>query len=298
MNEEKSVRFARATTTEPWLDFLERDFALQRTRILELREFGALYLNQKRWLPEPEARVQAGDVVRVHTQPKRFPLPLLNAGHLREESRDWVLIWKPSGLPSHETLDNLRENAKRWTEDQLGLRLWSLNRLDVGTRGWLLFAKTRSAAASFHGSLERREVMKVYETLSPQPSRPTGLWEHWMKRSDRSPKVLAREASAESDLLCRSRVTEMEPRAGLGFRCRVELVTGRTHQIRAQFAFEGSPLHGDSLYGSRVGSGERFEKFALSCEKLAFTDAQGVLRSFERPPDFPSLAEDWDRTPI
>ena len=293
MDIQKRIQFAKVQTALPWLDFLAENFLLQSEESLRLRDFGALYINQRRWFPEGGTHVQPGDLLRVHLQPRRFPLHLLTEGsaHL-EESKDWILLWKPSGLPSHETLDNILENSKAWVEKQVSQKLWSLSRLDVGTRGWLLFAKNANFARDFHIELEQRRVQKFYAALSPPLAESRlGLWRHWMTKSDRSPRDLSREMQNFNDLICELEILEMSQQ-GPWMQSRLMLLTGRTHQIRAQFAFEGAPLLGDTMYGSKVCSEKSYDSFALSCERLAFQD-RGHDRQFRRPANIKELSEEW-----
>jgi 23S rRNA pseudouridine1911/1915/1917 synthase len=292
VDSQSRIQFAKVQKKAPWLDFICEHFALQREFALELRDLGALYLNQKRWFPSESEHVSSDEVVRVHLKPRRFPVRLLTQTRpVLERTNDWVLLWKPAGLPSHETLDNVIENCKAWAEREIGEKLWSLNRLDIGTRGWLLFAAHAEFARHFHLELQNHRVRKFYETLSPPPRRGPGRWSHWMRKSDRAPREVSLKQLTPEDLLCELDVLEWNPVDG-GVHSRVELLTGRTHQIRAQFAFEGAPLYGDRLYGSSLPCKTEDEIFALSCERLEF-EWRGRIFDFQRPTEIPPLPQVW-----
>jgi len=286
------VYFAQAQQDELWTDFLGRQFLLTPEGSLELRNLGALYLNQKRWLPGPDFILKKHDIVRVHLKPRRFPLQFLMSQepfvHLE---KDWALMWKPSGLPSHETLDNTQENAKAWLENHLQCRLWSLSRLDIGTRGWLIFARGPEFARTFHLKLQNQKVRKVYEALSLKAPAHLGIYRHWMRKSPRAPKLISDLQELPNDQLCELSV--LKTHQGPNFACsRIELITGRTHQIRAQFAKIGSPILGDHLYGSPNEAKGDYEQFALSCEQLTF-NMDSRTYQFDRPSQIDSLTNSW-----
>jgi 23S rRNA pseudouridine1911/1915/1917 synthase len=296
------IHFAEVQDAVPWRDFLSTHFALHGETLESLLNFGAIYRNQKRWRPSGDEILQKGDLVRVHKRPRRFPVERLHARALRAVERDWVVLWKPHGIPSHETLDNLLENAKAWTERELSrldgrgaAKLFSLNRLDVGTRGWLLFARTPEFARAFNIEMQEGRVRKFYESLSGVPRAGVGLWRHAMAKSERAPKNLSVGVSDEFPLPCELRVEWLRFLSVASVHSRVELITGRTHQIRAQFAFEGAPLWGDVLYGSDVPSPSvGVDDFALSCERLEFSAGERRWE-FERGEEAPGLREEWER---
>ena len=293
MESHNSIYFAQVQKPAPWLEFVCENFAVQSSeRVLELRDFGALYLNQKRWRPSDEAWLNPGDIVRVHLKPRRFSAKRLQEVQVLENNTDWMLVWKPSGLPTHETLDNLHENCKAWVEKRTQEKLWSLGRLDVGTRGLLLFGKNANFAREYHHLLQMRRSSKFYETLSPLPQKPKGLWRHRMKKSDRAPKEIVPWEEESLDLSCELELLEQNFFAPGFYQSRVQLLTGRTHQIRAQFAYEGAPLLGDQTYGSKVVTDPGGNEFALSCESFTFED-KGQTLEFRRPSFIPSLAETW-----
>ena len=184
-----------------------------------------------------------------------------------------------------------------WTETD---PLTVVHRLDVATSGVVMFARGGGDfARRFHEALRLRRVRKVYKCVAAARP-PLGALEHWTRQEPKtggsSPRrhemfplrpedeawsgdasMLETANAREGFKRCVLRVTRVEPLAredaareaadwmdGNGddalFECEVELVTGRTHQIRAQFAAVGAPLLGDVLYGGaslRVGGEAR-----------------------------------------
>lgn len=294
MSSKDRIQFALVQNDTPLLDFLMNNFALSSFQANELVELGAIYINQKR-LSSSESNNIANslnqkiclknDLIRVHLKPKRFPKP--NKIEILSENSEFVAVWKPSGLPSHPTLDNQIENMKTSVEEYLHQKIWSLARLDVGTDGILIFAKTSIAAKKWNIDYLPR-AQKFYRALVALPILGEkkllrlGLWQHWMLKSDRSPKIIKDHEFSESQL-CELEVLSCS-KIGIPndiniksindfdiYELKIRLISGRTHQIRSQLAFEGFPILGDSLYGG-LASSDSNESFALTCEKIIIDD--------------------------
>src|SRR5262245_1575659 len=90
-------------------DFLERELPLPAEEARRLVALGAVYLRGRR--AENDTPISAGDYVRVHTRPRRFPTAAIE---WREtvivESDEYLVVDKPALVPVHATLDNAREN--------------------------------------------------------------------------------------------------------------------------------------------------------------------------------------------
>lgn len=289
MNSSDRIQFALVPEVTDGLDFVRSFFALSKNALEELVRFGAIYRNQKRWLPDEVPTFQANDLIRVHLRPKRFPQEQLTKIRLVAEHRDWIAAWKPAGVPSHPTLDNQLENVKAALEAQTGRQLWGLSRLDVGTRGLLLLATSHEAARVMNlDTLPGSD--KIYVSLGHPPKREPGLWTHWMKKTDRAPRKLSASATSGHTVRCDLEVLGRQALANGFCRQDLKLLTGRTHQIRVQMAFEGGALLGDALYGGGPSLSPLWEEFALSCERIEGS-YKGQRFSLERPVDVAPLEE-------
>ena len=144
------------------------------------------------------------------------------------ETDDWVAIDKPAGLPTQPT----RERDRRSLEELLRVRyreIFVVHRLDTGTSGVVLFAKTRAASARLSALFAGGEIRKTYVARVDPP--------------------LAREATIETPIDGKAALTTVRP---LGAdRVEAEIRTGRTHQIRIHLASIGHPVAGDRRYGGR-----------------------------------------------
>lgn len=249
---------------------------------------GCIYLNHKRIHPEQVDGLilKSQDIVRIHPQPKRYKKSFVHFQDLiREETDEFFIVAKPSGVPVHPTLDNLYENLLSWGKQDLKKDLFITHRLDVGTSGLMVYAKSGSAQARFNAMLRKGLVQKVYQAESeirnfetPEPS-PHSPWVQWMQPSHRAPKELQAEEFPQG-IRCESRPLNLQvTKTDFGRKLVVdlELVTGRTHQIRAQMGFLGWPISGDQLYGSEIKF-EGPDQWKLQCIRLQFRVGEGSFQ--------------------
>lgn len=129
-----------------------------------------------------------------------------------------------------------------------------VHRLDRGTGGAMLLAKNKSAAAKLSALIQGREFHKEYlAVVGGIPAEPQGIYKDLLFKDARKnksyvvtrPRKGVKDASLEYSLL--STADNGEKPASL---VKILLHTGRTHQIRVQFASRKMPLLGDGKYGS------------------------------------------------
>jgi tRNA pseudouridine65 synthase len=152
-----------------------------------------------------------------------------------------VVANKPSGLLVHRGWDNDDDVALFRVRDALGgAHVHPLHRLDRGTSGALLFARTREAAQILSKSFEEGRMDKAYLALVRGEPPAEGLIDYPIPKSEDGPRVPAR---TRFRLVLRSPVD----------RCSLVLAlpeTGRLHQIRRHLRHLNHPLIGDVAYGS------------------------------------------------
>jgi 23S rRNA pseudouridine1911/1915/1917 synthase len=226
------------------------------------------------------------------------PEPIsLNIVH---EDQAVFVIDKPAGLVVHPGAGNwsgtLQNGLLHLDPNLAGIpRAGIVHRLDKDTSGLLVIARTLAAQASLAAQLERRDVHRGYLGICQGVLTGGGTIDATIGRHPRDRLKMA--------VVIRGRRAVTHYRVVARFRAhtylRIELETGRTHQIRVHFAHQRSPLVGDPLYGGRprfpsAPSAELklqlqgFRRQALHATRLEFVhpDSQETVK-FEIP-----LAED------
>lgn len=190
-----------------------------------------------------------------------------------------IVCVKPAGLLSE------RGGLPELLEAQCGGRIWPVHRLDKEVGGVMVYARDRETAAALSAAIAERRVEKEY--LAVVEGRPEtesaelrDLLYHDAARS--KSYVVKRERKGVRQAALRYRLlSSAETEQGPLSLLRIRLLTGRSHQIRVQFASQKLPLCGDARYGSR----RRGEGVALWAAALVFPDpADGRERRFEALP--------------
>jgi len=165
-----------------------------------------------------------------------------------------IVVEKPTGIPSQDAEGDCvpRRLAER------GYPVKSVHRLDKPTGGVMVYARTDQAAAGLSSLVgQHDQFQKVYlAVVQGGPAEPEGtltdLLYHDVRRNKSyvvsRPRKGVREAKLNYTVL--NTVTTED---GVFSLVRVRLHTGRTHQIRVQFASRKMPLYGDSRYGGIKG---------------------------------------------
>ena len=169
------------------------------------------------------------------------------------EDASLLLAVKPVGVPSQgDGPDAMPALLCR----QLGLAaVYPAHRLDQAVGGAMLFAKTPQAAAGLSALTASGGVQKEYlAVLTGEPEAREGTMEDLLFHDSARNKtyvVRRRRAGVRAASLSYEVLACAPDGAGRLWLVRVRLGTGRTHQIRAQFASRGLPLLGDGKYGGR-----------------------------------------------
>ena len=158
------------------------------------------------------------------------------------QDKDIVVCVKPVGLDSeHDMPAALKE--------LLGGEIFPLHRLDKNVGGVMIYARNKKAAADFSRLIQEGQLVKEYIAKVHGTPPEEGTWEDLLFKDSRKNKVFVvkkQRAGVKAAKLSFLRLSRGETSF-----VRVRLYTGRSHQIRVQFASRGFPLVGDHKYGSR-----------------------------------------------
>ncbi|KAM7255027.1 hypothetical protein ACFE04_020268 [Oxalis oulophora] len=214
--------------------------------------------------------VEVGTYLRVHVHPKRFPrcYEIDWKSRVISVADSYVVLDKPAGTSVGGTSDNIEESCATFTSRALGLPipLSTTHQIDNCTEGCVVFAKTKEYCSVFHGIIREKKVKKLYLALAAAPV-PRGIMTHYMRPINMAPRLVSQDF-VQGWYFCQLEVLECKevpwPDAHIeekysvencgwtskssAYECQINLLTGKTHQIRAQLAACGAPIVGDSMY--------------------------------------------------
>ena len=160
--------------------------------------------------------------------------------------KDLLVCIKPRGVSSEDEMPRL-------LAQQLGVeRVWCVHRLDRAVGGVMVFALSPKSAAQLSALIAGQKLQKEYlAVIAGRPAEDTGTLRDLLyhdRAKNKSYPVKRMRAGVKEARLSYT-VLETQDACSL---VRVRLHTGRSHQIRVQFASRGMPLIGDVKYGSAV----------------------------------------------
>ncbi len=247
-------------------------------------------INGKR--AEISTRLTVGDVVDMYINDEFFVEQEYKYDFLKAsknlsivyEDENILLADKKVGLLSHpdetEYNDTLITRIKRYLyekgeyrpADENSFAPALVNRIDRNTGGIVIAAKTAEALRVLNEKLKERELEKYYLCLVHGTLRQkSGTLEGWLTKDEKKNLVSVSKTPVTGGKQIRTKYRIVEEKDNLSL-VEVELLTGRTHQIRAHFASIGHPLVGDGKYGTNaLNKALGYKKQFLYSYRLKFT---------------------------
>lgn len=223
-------------------------------------------------------------IFKGESAPLKIPI-LFEDNHL-------LLVEKPINVPvqadnsgDSDFLTMLKNNIKQRYQKPGNVYLGLLHRLDRPVGGAMVFAKTSKAASRMSDMLRRHVIERTYFTVvHGKPTAKTGILTHYLYKDRKNNKVFSVKANhpeAKKAILHYQVVTTSRNFSLL----KVQLQTGRPHQIRVQLATNGTPIFGDQKYGAHVN--QHGQQIALWAVKLHFDHPvkKEPLIVYSKPPN-------------
>lgn len=230
-----------------------------------LIQLGSVYVNSKR--AQDGVQVTENTHIRVHTKPRRYNVNYDWKSRIVFDHQDFVILNKPNNIPSHPSVDNQIENSLTQLSLTLNSKLLITHRLDTLTEGLIVYGKNSQFVNSFNTQLQKKLITKKYVALVETTEKLPNHLVHYMEPSPRAPKKVSQVAHEGWDI-CELKIEQQKILNNYSW-IKIDLLTGRTHQIRSQVSEMGAPIIGDRLYGSRLGDDEN--KIALRAQEIEFT---------------------------
>ena len=187
--------------------------------------------------------------------------------------KDIAVCVKPVGLDSESGVPSALSDA-------LGGEIFPIHRLDLNVGGVMVYARSKSAAAALSRAVQEGRMVKEYVALVHGETPETGDWEDLLWKDSAKNKVFVVKRIRGGVKKARLEFRRLHAETGTSL-VRIRLHTGRSHQIRVQFASRGFPLLGDHKYGARDG---RTSPALFSC-RISFPWKNGEI-CFEKLPDW------------
>ena len=249
---------------------------------------------------ERDTRLTAGDVLQLYINDEFFDKPREDNAYLTVASPKLTIVYeddqillvdKRPGLAVHPhdgaeygrtLIDHIQAylyQKREWNpRGEHSFTPALCNRIDRNTGGIVIAAKTAEALRVMNQKIKDREIDKRYLAIVEGTPKPReGSLKGFLFKDARKNRVFVSDTPQPGSKTCQTNYKTLATANGLSL-VECELITGRTHQIRAQFAHAGHPLLGDGKYGKLD---KRFDRSyqALYSYKLTFrftTEAGGL----------------------
>ena len=272
-------------------ELIKTQFQISDRLFLKLKKNNKIYLNNSNtclWKP-----LEINDLVEIfidfEEDNSNIPSTKMNLDIIYEDDA-FLVINKPAGIPVHPSMqhysDSLSSGVKYYFDTlSLHKKIRPVNRIDRNTGGIVIGAKNAESLRILNQKMKDRELHKFYLCLLiNKPKKDNAILSDYLIKNEKTNKVtvLRNEKQGAKKILTKYSVLETNNNLTL---CEVELLTGRTHQIRAHMSSIGCPILGDNKYGNKkLNQKYSLSKQCLYSYKLAFdfTTDSGILSYLDK----------------
>ena len=249
----------------------------------------------------PDTIIAEGDVIQLYLsdetiekfkgknniEKSRFALNIIY------EDENMLLINKPVGILSHSAnkeygnnivdgmIHYLYEKGEYNPRVEKTFKPSICNRLDRNTSGIIIGAKNYEALKILNESIKNGDVHKYYKTIVKGIVKREGILEGYLTKDEELNKVKITDEEKDDSKRIITKVKVLKT-SGKYSLLEIELITGRTHQIRAHLSNIGHPVVGDVKYGNKAVNNYFREKYGLESQflhayKIEFTNLNSPL---------------------
>lgn len=288
-----SMHINRSQEHKTIKDILKGELKLSNRIISNLKYLGKIFVNGEK--QNVNFILEEGDIIELFIEegfsenilPQKMELEIIY------EDEDILIINKPPNVVMHPTTYNFTNtlaNGVMYYYESKGIRgkFRPVNRLDKDTSGLVLIAKSQLSHSILSNEIINGEFKKEYIAVVHNPlDIKHDIIDFPIERKEDSiiERVVhpnGKKAVTEYSVICQNNNASV---------VRINLLTGRTHQIRVHFSYLGHPLYGDELYGAKD---ELINRQALHCVYLNFfhpIKKEQVSFTSEIPKDIKNLIE-------
>lgn len=292
---------------------LSQQFVYSRNFFHRLIDAGLITVHNKQrdtFTPKKSYTVQTGDAVTIASFLRYLDGGILDETpardiDIRHETHDYLVIRKPKGVLSHPTsiwnvnvpsvVGGVYHHYKKLHQSlPLGsasfIRAWLVHRLDMDTDGFMIIAKTEAWLAHFKALFHEKSNATTKEEKEAVPLRKyyradcvvTSEGERFLKEiQDNLPhyieQVVIPKVPYTVPKMGITKIMTMWEITDWRYLLTVEILTGRTHQIRYHLSKAWLPIYADPLYGTEIPS----MVTQLTAYRLEFLDMDGKMRVME-----------------
>lgn len=182
------------------------------------------------------------------------------------EDKNVVVVIKPPEILSQ--FSETEENAVTILKEKTGSDIFVISRLDRNVGGVMVYTKNSKAAAELTRQMQSGEFKKEYiAAVYGCPEEDRGVFQDLLFKDSRKNKSFVVKKERKGVKKASLEYEVVEKRDGISI-VKIRLHTGRTHQIRVQFASRKMPLIGDGKYGAK----DNVKNIGLFCREVTFVN--------------------------